>query len=181
VPSGGRRQRSSTSATSSGTAWERDWSPGTLYGAHGPIERSSFEQDLPGEKHQFRIIVPPEDGHVLDLDDFVRRYMKEVEKDPRSTARVGGRQSLQHRQPARAHRHPRHRRQRGPRSAWSASTSRTACGTAPRTSPPRHSGGAPSARASSSSIGKPSSSATHRSTARSSDVRSMASFVPRPA
>jgi hypothetical protein len=60
---------------------EQDESAGTLYGANGPIERSEFEQDLPGEKHQFRIILSPEDGRELDLDQFVREYLKRVEKD----------------------------------------------------------------------------------------------------
>ena len=60
---------------------ERDGSPGSLYGANGAVERATFEQDIPGEEHQFRIIVSPEDGHELDLDDFVRRYVRRIEKD----------------------------------------------------------------------------------------------------
>jgi type IV secretory pathway VirD2 relaxase len=59
----------------------RDGSPGTLYGEHGSVSREDFEQPLPGEKHQFRIVISPEDGDDLNLQDFVRTYMQRVERD----------------------------------------------------------------------------------------------------
>lgn len=60
---------------------ERDGSPGTLYGPDGPVERAGFNQDLAGEKHQFRIVLSPEDGHELDLQAYVRSYMEQVRQD----------------------------------------------------------------------------------------------------
>ena len=60
---------------------EKDGSKGVLYGAEGPASRKAFEEPLPGEKHQFRLIVSPEDGHELDLTDYVRRYMAGIEKE----------------------------------------------------------------------------------------------------
>ncbi len=60
---------------------EKDGTKGILYGADGFADRAELEQARPGEKHQFRIILSPEDAGELDLTDFVRRYMKEVESD----------------------------------------------------------------------------------------------------
>jgi hypothetical protein len=60
---------------------ERDGSPGALYGREGTLERAAFNETLPGEKHQFRIILSPEDGHQLELEEYVRRCMAQVEAD----------------------------------------------------------------------------------------------------
>jgi len=60
---------------------ERDGSPGVLYGPEGPVPAERFEQPRPGEKHQFRFIVSPEDAAELDLTDYVQRLMRKVEKD----------------------------------------------------------------------------------------------------
>src|SRR5438105_666423 len=54
---------------------EKDGSKGVLYDGTGGIDRRAFEQALPGEKNQFRIIVSPEDGAELDLTTYVRRLM----------------------------------------------------------------------------------------------------------
>jgi type IV secretory pathway VirD2 relaxase len=62
---------------------ERDGSPGVLYDPEGPVPASTFEQPRVGEKHQFRFIVSPEDADDLDLTDYVRRLMRQVEKDTR--------------------------------------------------------------------------------------------------
>jgi hypothetical protein len=60
---------------------DRDGAPGALYDATGPVDRAAFNEEMPGESHQFRLIVSPEDGHALDLRAFVRDYMQQVEKD----------------------------------------------------------------------------------------------------
>ncbi len=60
---------------------EKDGSKGVLYAADGPARAESFEQPRPGEKHQFRLIVSPEDGSELDLTAYVRRLMATVERD----------------------------------------------------------------------------------------------------
>lgn len=58
-----------------------DGGPGALYGESGRVERSDFEEELAGEKHQFRIVLSPEDGRELDLEAYVRSYMGRVERD----------------------------------------------------------------------------------------------------
>jgi type IV secretory pathway VirD2 relaxase len=60
---------------------EKDGSKGMLYGADGPASAASFLQPRLGEKHQFRIIVSPEDGGDLDLTQYVRRLVSTVERD----------------------------------------------------------------------------------------------------
>jgi type IV secretory pathway VirD2 relaxase len=60
---------------------EKDGSKGMLYGADGPASAEAFLQPRLGEKHQFRIIVSPEDGEQLDLTQYVRRLMATVERD----------------------------------------------------------------------------------------------------
>jgi type IV secretory pathway VirD2 relaxase len=60
---------------------EKDGSKGVLYDADGPARAEAFEQPRPGEKHQFRLIVSPEDAGELDLTDYVRRLMATVERD----------------------------------------------------------------------------------------------------
>jgi Protein of unknown function (DUF3363) len=60
---------------------EKDGSKGVLYTARGAARAEAFEQPVAGEKHQFRIIISPEDGAELDLTDYVRRLMATVERD----------------------------------------------------------------------------------------------------
>ncbi|MDP9151288.1 MAG: DUF3363 domain-containing protein, partial [Myxococcota bacterium] len=60
---------------------EKDGSKGVLYDAEGPARAEAFEQPRFHEKHQFRFIVSPEDGGELELTDYVRRLMAQVEQD----------------------------------------------------------------------------------------------------
>ena len=60
---------------------ERDGSPGQLYGASEAFVRESVTEELAGEQRQFRFIVSPEDGAGLDLKQFTRQLMAQVEKD----------------------------------------------------------------------------------------------------
>jgi hypothetical protein len=60
---------------------DKDGSKGVLYSARGAARAEAFEQPVPGEKHQFRIVVSPEDGAELDLTEYVRRLMVTVERD----------------------------------------------------------------------------------------------------
>jgi type IV secretory pathway VirD2 relaxase len=60
---------------------ERDGSPGRLYGADGTFTAEEFRAPLENEPRQFRFIVSPEDGDQLDLTEFARQFMRQVEKD----------------------------------------------------------------------------------------------------
>ena len=60
---------------------ERDGSKGILYDAQGPVRPEAFEGPRPGENHQFRVIISPEDASEMDLTAFVRRLMARVEGD----------------------------------------------------------------------------------------------------
>jgi type IV secretory pathway VirD2 relaxase len=60
---------------------EKDGAKGALYGADGPVRRRTFEEPRFGEKHQFRLIVSPEDAGELDLTSYVRRLMGQIERD----------------------------------------------------------------------------------------------------
>jgi len=60
---------------------EKDGTKGVLYDADGPARADAFEEPRKGEKHQFRIILAPEDADELDLTAYVRSYMATVEKD----------------------------------------------------------------------------------------------------
>jgi type IV secretory pathway VirD2 relaxase len=60
---------------------EKDGSPSRLYGPDGPVPRARFEEPRLNEQHQFRFMVSPEDGHALDLRDYVRRLMRRVERE----------------------------------------------------------------------------------------------------
>ncbi len=60
---------------------ERDGSPGRLYGADETFSAEGFRQPLIAEQRQFRFIVSPEDGGHLDLTEFARQFMRQVEKD----------------------------------------------------------------------------------------------------
>ena len=56
-------------------------SPRRLYGADDTFSADDFRAALPEEKRQFRFIVSPEDGGRLDLTEFARQLMAQVEKD----------------------------------------------------------------------------------------------------
>ncbi len=60
---------------------EKDGSKGRFYTAEGPARVESLDEPRRGERHQFRIIVSPEDAGELDLTDYVRRLMATVERD----------------------------------------------------------------------------------------------------
>jgi type IV secretory pathway VirD2 relaxase len=60
---------------------ERDGSKGILYDAEGPVRPEAFEGPRPGENHQFRLIISPEDASEMDLTAFVRRLLARVEAD----------------------------------------------------------------------------------------------------
>ncbi|MGO9834119.1 MAG: IS110 family transposase, partial [Polyangiaceae bacterium] len=60
---------------------EKDGSKGRFYTAEGPARVEALDEPRRGERHQFRIIVSPEDAGELDLTDYVRRLMAAVEKD----------------------------------------------------------------------------------------------------
>jgi len=60
---------------------EKDGSKGVAYAAGGPARVESFEQPRSGERHQFRLIISPEDAGELDLTDYLRRVMARVERD----------------------------------------------------------------------------------------------------
>lgn len=59
---------------------EKDGSEGRLY-SDRQIDRETLRAALPGEKHQFRFIVSPEDGAAVDLAVFARDLMAQVERD----------------------------------------------------------------------------------------------------
>ena len=58
---------------------ERDGSEGRLYGGGDEVDRASLVDAIPGERHQFRFIVSPEDD--VDLTQFTRDLMRNVERD----------------------------------------------------------------------------------------------------
>jgi type IV secretory pathway VirD2 relaxase len=58
---------------------ERDGSEGRLYGPGEVVDRASVADVIPGERHQFRFIVSPEDD--VDLTTFTRALMARVEDD----------------------------------------------------------------------------------------------------
>src|SRR5450432_1023863 len=60
---------------------ERDGSRGLLYGADETFTREVFREPLAREQRQFRFIVSPEDGDRLELKEFTREFMQQVEKD----------------------------------------------------------------------------------------------------
>jgi hypothetical protein len=55
--------------------------PGVLYGPEGALRPEPFDEAREGERHQFRIIISPDDGPELELTDYVRRVMARVERD----------------------------------------------------------------------------------------------------
>jgi Protein of unknown function (DUF3363) len=60
---------------------ERDGSPGRLYGPDQNFDAEAFRAPVDGEPRQFRFIVSPEDADLLNLTEFTRQLMKQVEKD----------------------------------------------------------------------------------------------------
>ena len=58
---------------------ERDGSPGELYGRDAGFVRDTFGEPIPGERHQFRFIVSPEDGGEVDLKVYARKLMAQME------------------------------------------------------------------------------------------------------
>jgi len=58
---------------------ERDGSAGRLYGRGEEIDRAMLCDASPGERHQFRFIVSPEDE--IDLTTFTRQLMRRMEDD----------------------------------------------------------------------------------------------------
>jgi type IV secretory pathway VirD2 relaxase len=60
---------------------ERDGSPGRFYAADENFIAEEIRTPLKGEQRQFRFIVSPEDTEGLDLTEFTRRLMSQVERD----------------------------------------------------------------------------------------------------
>jgi type IV secretory pathway VirD2 relaxase len=60
---------------------EKDGSKGKLYNADGPASAHVFQAPRFHERHQFRLIVSPEDADELNLTDYVRQFMARVERD----------------------------------------------------------------------------------------------------
>jgi type IV secretory pathway VirD2 relaxase len=60
---------------------EEDGTKGVLYDQSGVVRAETFEEPRTGEKHQFRIIVSPEDAGELELTAYVRTLMARVERD----------------------------------------------------------------------------------------------------
>jgi type IV secretory pathway VirD2 relaxase len=60
---------------------EVDGSPGRLYGVDASFDAVAFAEPQAGEPHQFRVIVSPEDAGELDLKEFARGLMRQVEAD----------------------------------------------------------------------------------------------------
>ncbi len=60
---------------------ERDGSPGRFYAADENFIAEEIRTPLKGEQRQFRFIVSPEDTDGLDLTEFTRRLMSQVERD----------------------------------------------------------------------------------------------------
>jgi type IV secretory pathway VirD2 relaxase len=62
---------------------DRSGEPGRLYGTDGDeVDGGAFTDKCDGDRHQFRIIVSPEDGERLaDLKPFVRDLMQDMERD----------------------------------------------------------------------------------------------------
>src|SRR5262249_32679585 len=43
-----------------------------------------FAERAKGDPHQFQVVLSPENGQALDLTQYTRRFMEQVEKDTRS-------------------------------------------------------------------------------------------------
>jgi hypothetical protein len=60
---------------------ERDGSLGVLYSVDASFDTEAFRAPVAGEPRQFRFIVSPEDANLMDLTEFTRQFMRQVEKD----------------------------------------------------------------------------------------------------
>ena len=60
---------------------ERDGSRGKLYDGNGAADPQQFGEPLEGEKRQYRFILSPEDASQMELGDFTRRLVGQMEKD----------------------------------------------------------------------------------------------------
>lgn len=60
---------------------EKDGSQGTLYGKEAAFDRDQFMRPIEPETNQFRFIVSPEDAHEIELTDFTKKLMHQMEKD----------------------------------------------------------------------------------------------------
>lgn len=62
---------------------DRNGEPGKLYGPElDEVDGGAFTDKCDGDRHQFRIIVSPDDGDQLaDLKPFVRDLMQQIERD----------------------------------------------------------------------------------------------------
>lgn len=62
---------------------DRSGEPGKLYGRElDEVDGAAFTEKCDGDRHQFRIIVSPDDGDRLaDLKPFVRDLMQDMERD----------------------------------------------------------------------------------------------------
>jgi type IV secretory pathway VirD2 relaxase len=62
---------------------DRSGAPGKLYGPDADeVDGVAFTEQCDGDRHQFRIIVSPDDGDQLsDLKPFVRDLMQQIERD----------------------------------------------------------------------------------------------------
>jgi type IV secretory pathway VirD2 relaxase len=60
---------------------EKDGSKGKLFNGGKDFKRDDFMRQIQSEPHQFRLIISPEDAHELDLTDFTRRLMNQMEVD----------------------------------------------------------------------------------------------------
>ena len=54
---------------------------GILYNQNDDFDRGKFSQEKKNEPHTFRIIISPEDASEIDLTDFTKKLMKQVERD----------------------------------------------------------------------------------------------------
>ena len=63
---------------------DRSGESGKLYGPElDDVDGGAFTEKCDGDRHQFRIIVSPDDGDRLaDLKPFVRDLMQDLESDP---------------------------------------------------------------------------------------------------
>ena len=70
---------------------DRSGEPGELYGHDADeVDGVAFTEQCDGDRHQFRIIVSPDDGDQFqDFKPFVRDLMQQMELRPRDQTRLG--------------------------------------------------------------------------------------------
>ena len=96
-------------------------------------DERAFAERCKDDRHHFRFIVSPEDaGEMTDLRAFTRDLAQQMESRSRHAARLGGRRSLEHRQPSCPSSRTRRRRCRRRSRDLAATTSAGACARAPR-------------------------------------------------